>query len=253
VQNRKRREGNAAMAEKRRFIDVWLVEPNTVYREVPFNVVTSWVEQSRLVADDMVRNSGTAQWFRVGDSPDFMPYLPQADTYRIDDETEALEAVNMDFTFRKRPDEDDDDCDMIPLIDVSLVLLVFFMLTSTAAVAGALISTPQTENGLVVGKERMYYVNIDLPDGRGTNPNFSVSIGDTAPLEADRNLPTITKVVDNLKEKIDADQAGSAEVTIRAHRDVDSGDVRELSVELAKRGITKIKSKYIAVSEKGRS
>src|SRR5436305_14940776 len=99
--SRKRQEGYSPMAEKRRFIDVWLVEPNTVYREVPFDVVTGWVEQSRLVADDMVRNSGTAQWFRVGDSPDFKLYLPQADTYRIDDETEALEEVNMDFSFRK--------------------------------------------------------------------------------------------------------------------------------------------------------
>jgi biopolymer transport protein ExbD len=241
------------MAEKRRFIDVWLVEPNTVYREVPFNVVTSWVEQSRLVADDMVRNSGTAQWFRVGDSPDFKPYLPQADTYRIDDETEAMGEVEMDFGFRKRPDDEDDDCDMIPLIDVSLVLLVFFMLTSTAAVAGALITTPETVNGLVVGREQMFYVNIDLPNGRGTNPDFSISVGLAPVQEKDRAIPTITKTVDRLKELIEADPGAQAEVTIRAHKDVDSGDVRELQVELSKRGIAKIKSKFIAVSEKEKS
>ena len=31
------------MAQKRRFIDVWIVESNTVYREVPFTVVTDWI------------------------------------------------------------------------------------------------------------------------------------------------------------------------------------------------------------------
>ena len=28
------------MAAKRRFLDVWIIETNTVYREVPFEVVT---------------------------------------------------------------------------------------------------------------------------------------------------------------------------------------------------------------------
>ena len=37
------------MAEKRRFIDVWLVETNTVYKEVPFAVVTDWVQQGRVL------------------------------------------------------------------------------------------------------------------------------------------------------------------------------------------------------------
>ncbi len=31
------------MAEKRRFLDVWIIESNTVYREVPFQVVADWV------------------------------------------------------------------------------------------------------------------------------------------------------------------------------------------------------------------
>ena len=29
------------------------------------------------VADDMLRPSGTKEWFRVGASPDFSPYLPK--------------------------------------------------------------------------------------------------------------------------------------------------------------------------------
>ena len=43
------------MAQKRRFLDVWIVESNTVYQEVPFEVVTDWVQQGRLLADDQVK------------------------------------------------------------------------------------------------------------------------------------------------------------------------------------------------------
>jgi biopolymer transport protein ExbD len=243
------------MAQKRRFIDVWLVEPNTVYREVPFAVVTDWIQQARLLPDDMIRPSGTAQWFKVGESPDFKPYVPQAEPYQIEDQTEALEEVQLDFTWKKRPDDEDDDVDMIPLIDVSLVLLIFFMLTSTAAVGVAAINTPSAINGNVVGKNAMVWVNIDLPqDGtgsviRGGNPIYSVSFGDAPAAPADSNLHTITAAMERLKLKLD-EFPGPPEVTIRAHKDVRAGDVRDVTIELTRLG-DKVKQKFIAVSEKG--
>ena len=40
------------MVEKRRFLDVWIVETNTVYQEVPFDVVTDWLQQGRLLDDE---------------------------------------------------------------------------------------------------------------------------------------------------------------------------------------------------------
>src|SRR5215469_9513747 len=118
------------MAQKRRFLDVWLVESNTVYREVPFTVVADWVSQSRLLADDMLRPSGTAQWFKVGASPEFTPYIPRSEPYRVDDRAEAEEPVELEFSWKRKPEEEEDDVDMIPLIDISLVLLIFFIMTT---------------------------------------------------------------------------------------------------------------------------
>ena len=46
------------MAEKRRFLDVWIVETNTVYKEVPFTVVSDWVQQGRLLEDDRITSPG---------------------------------------------------------------------------------------------------------------------------------------------------------------------------------------------------
>src|SRR5437763_11182307 len=114
------------MAEKQSFLDVWIVESNTVYKEVPFTVVTDWVQQGRLLEDDQVRNAGTKDWKRLGEVPAFAAYLPRAEPMRPQDEAEALEPVQFEFAWKKPPHDDDEDIDMIPLIDVSLVLLIFF-------------------------------------------------------------------------------------------------------------------------------
>ena len=109
---------------------------------------------------------------------------------------------------------------MIPLIDVSLVLLIFFMLTSTAAVGVAAINTPPAIHGNIVGKNAMVWVNIDLPRDeagkviRGGNPIYSVSYGEAPAADADSNLHTITAAMDRLKLRLDGLQ-GPPEVTIR--------------------------------------
>ena len=56
------------MAEKQRFLDIWIVESNTVYKEVPFNVITDWVQQGRLLEADQAKPSGAKDW----------PFLPNA-------------------------------------------------------------------------------------------------------------------------------------------------------------------------------
>ncbi len=88
------------MAEKRRFIDVWIVETNTVYREVPYDVVADWVQQGRLLEDDRLRQSGTNEWTPLGSMPAFTAYLPKAEPFRAEDQAEALEQVQIDFAWR---------------------------------------------------------------------------------------------------------------------------------------------------------
>ena len=61
------------MAEKRKFFDVWIVEIEKVYREVPYNVVVDWVQQGRLLENDRLRVSGTKDWMQLGDASDMQP------------------------------------------------------------------------------------------------------------------------------------------------------------------------------------
>ena len=83
-----------SMAEKRRFLDVWIVESNTVYRRCRSTVVTDWVQQGRLL--EPTTSSGRRappSGSRLGDSPSFAAYLPRPSRYAADDQAEALEPV----------------------------------------------------------------------------------------------------------------------------------------------------------------
>jgi biopolymer transport protein ExbD len=229
------------MAEKRRFLDVWIVESNTVYREVPYEVVSDWIQQGRLLADDMLRWSGKADWFKLGSAPIFAAYMPQVETFAAEDQAEALEPVEMGFSWKRRSEEEEDDVDMIPLIDVSLVLLIFFMMTGTVAVGQAFFDIPLAQHGNV-SITRDFWVGIKADD-QGNPKEFSIGQGDKKANSAkdwETFLPILKETIDNLPRRV--------EVTIDADRQLKSGHVRRMLVELEKRR-DRLTNKYFGVRE----
>src|SRR5271166_1785343 len=109
------------MAEKQvRSLDVWIIDSNTVYKDVPYTVVVNWIQEGRLLEDDQVRTPKTKEWKRIADIPGMAVYLPKAEPLRATDQAEALESVELDFAWKKPPADEDEEVDMIPLIDVSL-------------------------------------------------------------------------------------------------------------------------------------
>lgn len=234
------------MAEKRRFLDVWIVESNTVYREVPYTVVVDWIQQGRLLEDDMLRWSGQAQWFRLGSTPAFSAYMPRPEPHRAEDQAEALESVHSDFGWKRRHDDEDDDVDMIPLIDVSLVLLIFFIMTGSAVVVASNIKTPQADFGDLVDRPQMIWVGIDKdPDGK---PVYTLGVGEKPPATPDdKDIKSLPALMTRLDQQILASK-GKVEVNIRANEKLASGHVVDLIVELGKRKM--IEKVYTGVSEK---
>ena len=240
------------MVQKRRFLDVWIIDSNTVYREVPFQVVTDWVQQGRLLENDMLRPSGTKEWFRLGGSPEFAPYLPRAEPFRVDDQAEALEPVELDFRWKKPAPDEDEDVDMIPLIDVSLVLLIFFMLTASTAGLAAFVPTPPADYGDISPNMEEVQLNINL-EGNGDNrtPVYSFSVGNKfLDPTKDEHIPTMDEMLARLKDHIDK-LPNRVEVTINAHPDVKAGLVRDLTARLESEPFRgRILQKFIGVSEK---
>ena len=88
------------MTEKR-FLDVWIVESNTVYREVPFDGRRRLGAAGPAPRRRQARPSGTAEWLKLGATPLLPPYLPQSEPFGVDDEAEALEPVELDFNWKK--------------------------------------------------------------------------------------------------------------------------------------------------------
>lgn len=213
------------MAKKN--LDVWITEGNTVYKDVPFTVVADWVQEGRLLENDQVRLPGTEKWFPLGKVPQLAVYLPRAEPLRSDDQAEALEPVEVEFSWKPHHGDEDDDVDMIPLIDISLVLLIFFIMTTTVAVASSSILVPETEHGSVLAGPGMVWIGIDKA---GDAAEYSIGEGDKPAAVEDVKLSEA-----QVLQKLDARLKGieePVEVRITAHRDLPYETVKKLTVSL---------------------
>jgi len=154
------------MAAKERQIDVWIVDLKKVYTGVPFTVVTDWLQQGRLLASDRVRLAGKEKWHPIDKVPALTPYLPRPQPLAVEDRAEAMEPIELGLESPKVIEAEDEDVDMIPLIDVSLVLLIFFMMT-TAISSGVFstIPTPAAKHQLAAISKDMLWLGIEKKDG----------------------------------------------------------------------------------------
>jgi biopolymer transport protein ExbD len=240
------------MAEKQRFMDVWIVEGESVYKEVPFTVVIDWIQQGRLLEDDQVRPSGTKEWHAVVDTPGLVPYLPVIEPLQAQDMAEALEAVELEVHWKRTHHEEDEEVDMIPLIDVSMVLLVFFMITAASGEGvGRLIKTPLADHAPIANTSGVW-VGVDL-EGEGKNRTVYYSLGEEgkpSPDPADRHLATRAELLTRLDALLKTKTA-PVDLTINANTDCEDGLILDLTVELSKEPRRKkISAKFTGVTER---
>jgi biopolymer transport protein ExbD len=217
------------MTEKRRILDVWIVETNTVYREVPFTVVADWIQQGRLLAEDKTRPAGKGAWFQLGAIPAFAAFFPKPEPFRVEDRAEALEPVEVGLTPRRHTGGEEDDPDMIPLIDITLVLLIFFMMT--AAVSAGIFSpidTPPAKHQLLSIGEGMYWVGIDR-DKRG-EPLYSLGKDERELVKAGKDLDLVLKGLRGELKEV----GGEVRVRIRADKELPNDRVRETMERLGR-------------------
>ena len=161
------------MSAKRRFLDVWIIEGNTVYKEVPFDVVADWVQQGRLLEDDMLRPSGTSEWSAPRRHERVRRLPAQAGRRAGSREPGRADGGGRNgLQLEAAVDDEDSEVDMIPLIDVSLVLLIFFMLTTNpeTSAAGPQIPTPPAVYGSVVNAPDEVWVGINLTKSANGDP-----------------------------------------------------------------------------------
>ena len=226
--------------------DVWFVRGDTVYRAVPYSVVTGWAEQGRLAADDKVRPAAAdGPWQRVADNPhigDFL-YRREPTAATTSDVAEQLQPVELDVQPRKRADDEDDDVDMIPLIDISLVLLIFFMMT-TAVAALSPVDVPEMKHAAELSTDAESFT-IHIDKRAGGEVVFALRAGDKPPLVEDSNLGSIEDVMRRLDAKLAGVQR-PPEVRIACHKELERAWVRDVAGELEKRKAKEQISGYAA-------
>lgn len=215
------------MADNRRLMDVWIVETNAAYKAVPFETVANWLQQARLLGEDRVRPTGTTSWFRIDSISALAPYLPQPEPQRVEDQAEALEPIEADFHWRHSSEDEDNDPDMIPLIDISLVLLIFFMMT--AAIQAGLftpIDTPPAQHQLATIIEGTYWVGIDK-DSKGA---LRYTLG-----QDDRTLEQGSAEMTQVKARLQKDLAaakGEVRINLRGDRKLPIEAIKGVQAEL---------------------
>src|SRR5262249_42645794 len=146
-------------------------------------------------------------------------------------------------------DEEESDPDMIPLIDVSLVLLIFFMLTASTAMFASYVSTPEAEHGLMADNPTAFRIDISLGDG--DQPLFALGRGDRPAAAEDSTMSAVLDAVDKLKEKLAEERGGPFELVINADKDMKPRGARELLVALREEPFrTRLSVNYYGVSER---
>jgi biopolymer transport protein ExbD len=215
-------------------LDVWFLVADQVYKGVPFQVVAGWVEQGRVSVNDKVRAAGLQEpWTTIGKHPLLSDYLkPGTATVQSVQNDITLEAPEREFGHRKAAEEADDDVDMIPLIDISLVLLVFFMMTS---VVSAL--SPVDVPAIAAGSEQSadgeaLTIQINIRDSN--EAYYALRIGEKSVTQENNNLDTLNQLLVRLDATLTT-MNRPPEVRIACHKKLKHIRVRELAVELERR------------------
>jgi biopolymer transport protein ExbD len=238
------------MADKVQAFDVWILETNTVYKAVPFTVVADWIQQGRLLDNDMVRPAGKGDWAPIAGTRGLAAYLPKVEPLRPEDKAEALEPVGLNLDWKRPPSEEDDDVDMVPLIDVSLVLLIFFMMTAAAGgLSASPVPVPVVANGSRYSDTTVIDVDLNLRKEKG-QPVVLYSIRrNRKPPEKDHaNLTSLKGLMEKLDEVLNQLRQ-KVPVQYNAHPDIKDGEVIDLIGELERRR-SRILEIYTGVQEK---
>lgn len=117
--------------------------------------------------------------------------------------------------FRRSYHPSDADLDITPMIDVTFLLLIFFMVTST-------MQPPQTEDvpparhGIGINATESVVIRIQAPAARGERPVIVLEGGHEG------TLPEVRQMTD------DARKAGRTQIIIRADREVPNGFVQDV-------------------------
>lgn len=228
------------MAKAPKAFDVWYATANTVYRQVPYQVVADWVRDGRLGAADQLRpaGGGDRDWRKVGDWTLFADYLPGPGVAPGVEggEVELPEPVEPESHGRKLREAEDDEVDMIPLIDISMVLLVFFVIVSATGALSPVDVPEMRYGGVLTNDPNAITINIQKAsqDPKEENVFYALRVGKTAPRPEYSRLENPEKALAALDALL-GEATQPPHVMVACEKDLPSLRVVEMQKELKRR------------------
>jgi biopolymer transport protein ExbD len=194
-----------------KFYDVWLIKSNQVIREIPAITIEDWLVERRIISQDKIRPSGTADWYDVGKHPSYPINYGNA---------ELPQSAIFDLPKYSKRNSSDDDVDMIPLIDVSLVLLVYFLMNTSSIGSGSSTKLPVAEFASVQGVKDQAWIEIE------NSNSFVLGFAERNKKES-LKIDSQDKIVSSLRNEINNGHKFK-ELTIYAPGDSSAGTVRKI-------------------------
>lgn len=163
-----------------------------------------------------------------------------ADPELEDEPDHDLIEVEEEF-LRSRPPNNDDELDITPMIDITFLLLIFFLVSSKMTAEQA-VDLPQARHGGVIAAKESVIIVVK----RGTGDQAEVLKADATPFSTDVEQQN-AEIAEYVQQGIDA---GKKHVIIRAEGAVRHGEIGRIS-EAISESLEEGEMINIAVMEQG--
>lgn len=192
--------------------DGWQLEKpelGQVYKDLPLATVKQWILEARIDASDSVKGPGTDGWVEARMVPELARFFsPQSVG------TDVISSADIGNPFGRR-EEEDLGVDLTPFIDITFLLLIFFVVTAQFQHQSMRVKPPEAKNTASRRQEKL--VVVITKEGRIYLGKEEVSIDNLAKalktemqrtyqqnvvIRGDRasNLGLFVKVLDKCKE-----------------------------------------------------
>lgn len=210
----------------RKAMHLKIVAQNKLLGPLPLEILVQMAAEGRICAQDLVRPGGSRTWLRVTEVPELAARLvapPTTEPVPAGPKEDPAEAGQASEPIRlgQRRRHEEATMEMAPMIDVTFLLLIFFMLTNSLANPAAM-DVPEAVHGRGVTLEGQQLILID--------ENGRYYLGDTATQQT--GADSLDALVAEVQKNAQASNT-SLDVIVSAHRDVKHRYVRELVEGLA--------------------
>jgi biopolymer transport protein ExbD len=207
-----------------RAMELKVVSLGRVYGPVPVDKLVQLAQQGRISAEDLVRPVGTETWYRADEVPALAASLLQPSLVLSTEGGPAVDLAADADSLRailpvKKPGEDL-EMDMAPMIDVTFLLLIFFMLTNSLANPSPM-DVPTAVHGRGVTLEGQQLV---LVDGQG-----GYFLGES--ISEENRAASLESLIQEVRANADASRA-PMDVIVNAHKKSNYLQIRELVEQL---------------------